>query len=298
MRKKTKRLIVLAVVSTVIIASAAAGVLLALAGLWRACDSAPRPETTATPRGATIQSRPQAKHGQTVPGDSNRIESQPDGPVKESLRVSISGVVLDERGAPVGDAEVLDLGFGRGDAMRYCLQRGARKVTGVDFAEAAVELARESLTDYPPEQYELIHDDMLTSLQSEKPRGPWDHILMIDSIEHIQRFEVETILPLIFRILRPGGCFVVHTPFYPEDNDVFEHGGKEACADLTDEFEQTHGMHINRYSKESLARHLEAHGFMRWTNYIFLRPRLLRPIWAYRGPIRWPLARFCGYKVG
>jgi len=207
------------------------------------------------------------------------------------------------------DAEILDLGFGRGDAMRYCLQNGAKKAVGVDFAEAAVELAQEALSDYPPEQYELIHDDMLAALQTDKVRGPWDHILMIDSIEHIQRFEVEQILPLIFRILRPGGCFVVHTPFYTEDNDVFaqngeevcaafEHNGKEADADLIDEFEQTHGMHINRYSKESLARHLEAHGFMRWTNYIFLRPRMLRPIWAYRGPIRWPLARFCGYKVG
>ena len=198
----------------------------------------------------------------------------------------------------VRDADILDLGFGRGDAMRYCLQRGARKVAGVDFAEAAVDIARNTLAEFSPDQYELVHDDMLALLEGERLRGPWDHILMIDAIEHIPRHEVEQMMPLIYRRLRPGGCFVIHTPFYPEDNDVFEQGGKEVCADTSDEFEQTHGMHINRYSKDSLGQHLEAHGFMRWTKYIFLRPRLLRPIWAYRGPLRWPLARFCGYKVG
>ena len=193
---------------------------------------------------------------------------------------------------------ILDLGFGRGDAMRYCLQRGARHVAGIDFAEAAVDLARETLSDYPSDRYELIHDDMLAVGRDKRLRGPWDHVLMLDAIEHIPRFEVEELLPLVFARLRPGGCFVVHTPFYAEDNDVFAHGGNAACADTSDEFEETQGMHVNRYTRESLARQLENHGFARWTKYIFLRPRSLRPIWAYRGPLRWPLARFCGYKVG
>ncbi|MGH8131317.1 MAG: class I SAM-dependent methyltransferase [Steroidobacteraceae bacterium] len=169
-------------------------------------------------------------------------------------------------------AAVLDIGPGRGEAMRYCLQRGARHVTGIDFAAPAIEIARETLRPYPAERFTLVHDDVLLYLQRTQSEQQLRHILMLDVIEHIPRSEVDTILPMLFRLLVPGGTLVVHTPLFPEDDDVLVTGGKPVSRDDSDNFEQTRGMHINRYSNESLGAALAAAGFARWNDFIFVKP--------------------------
>lgn len=40
------------------------------------------------------------------------------------------------------NAVVLDLGFGRGDAIKYCIEHGAKHVIGVDFANLHSKLLR------------------------------------------------------------------------------------------------------------------------------------------------------------
>ena len=91
---------------------------------------------------------------------------------------------------------------------------------------------------------------------------------------------------------------MIHTPFYPEDDDVLTTGGKSVCKDSSDDFEETKGMHINRYSYHSLGVQLDRYGFKRWAPCIFLRPCNLIPIWL--GPLKrmHGLARFLGYKIG
>ena len=44
--------------------------------------------------------------------------------------------------------QVLDAGCGRGETALALARHGAR-VSGLDYAEAAVELTREALADYP-----------------------------------------------------------------------------------------------------------------------------------------------------
>jgi hypothetical protein len=134
-------------------------------------------------------------------------------------------------------------------------------------------------------------------------RAPGDsmfrHILMLDVIEHIPRKEVDGILPLLFRSLEVGGALVVHTPLFPEDDDVLVTGGKAASRDDSDDFEQTRGMHINRYSDDSLGVALAAAGFERWNDFIFVKPlagkRVRRQRWGWAEGLRAKMARWSGF---
>lgn len=197
------------------------------------------------------------------------------------------------------EANVLDIGFGRGEVMRYCLQRGAAHVTGVDFAQPAYDIARETLRDFGANCYKLHYAEARSFLLGLPLTTHYTHILMMDVIEHIPRTEMSLIAPEICRALCPGGLFIVHTPFFPEDDDVMVTGGKEACKDESDEFDATRGMHINRYSNESLGSYLRTFGFRRWNDFLFVKPyRLLRlPVWNYHGRGRRRIAKFLGYRL-
>jgi len=183
-------------------------------------------------------------------------------------------------------AAILDIGPGRGEALRYCLQQGAAHVTGIDFAAPAIEIARQTLEPFPADRYTLIHDDVLQHLQHTPGESQFRHILMLDVIEHIPRKEVDALLPMLFQRLVRGGTLVVHTPLFPEDDDVLVTGGKAASRDDSDDFEETRGMHINRYSDDSLGAALAASGFARWNESIFVKPvrghvmRRQRRAWA------------------
>lgn len=199
-------------------------------------------------------------------------------------------------------ARVLDIGPGRGEAMRYSLQRGAAHVTGIDFAAPAIEIARQTLRPFPADTYTLVHEDVLPYLQRAPGEPQFRHILMLDVIEHIPRTEVDAILPILFRLLMPGGALVVHTPLFPEDDDVLVTGGKAASRDDSDDFEQTRGMHINRYSDESLGKALGACGFSRWSDFIFVKPiggrGLRRRRWAWSEWVMAKMARRSGFWLG
>lgn len=201
------------------------------------------------------------------------------------------------RSLSLKDARILDIGFGRGESIRYCFQQGAATVVGIDFSEAAIAIAGETLRDLPPDKYLLLCDDVLNVLHEKTVQGTFDHILMLDVIEHLPRSEVDQIMPELFHRLRKGGTLVVHTPFFSEDDDVLATGGKPECGDETDQFEATRGMHINRYSRHGLEKHLKTFGFARWSDYIFLRPCNALPIWRYPGPARRNLARSLGYNI-
>ncbi|MBM3889305.1 MAG: methyltransferase domain-containing protein [Verrucomicrobia bacterium] len=194
-------------------------------------------------------------------------------------------------------AVVLDIGFGRGEAIRYALRHGASRVIGVDFAQAAVDITRQTLREFPADRYELVCADVLDYLGSGRGERVFRHILMLDSIEHIPRNEVEKILPLLAQQLEPGGTLVICTPFYEKDDDVLAAGGKRSTRDESDDIEETRGMHINRYTKKSLSQQVCRHGFVRWLRRIFLKPLPGLPLWLYRGPGREWLLRKCGYRV-
>jgi SAM-dependent methyltransferase len=154
----------------------------------------------------------------------------------------------------VKDKKVLDLGCGRGDAMRWCLQHGAT-VTGIDFSPAAIALAKETLSGYT---YSLEAGDALDVLPTLTDK--FDVILMLDSIEHIPAKEIKLILHRLYNMLAEGGRILVNTPYYKVYEDYIENG-VFLRPSPTDKNPLTSGMHCTKYTQGRLVDLMMEMGF-------------------------------------
>ena len=83
------------------------------------------------------------------------------------------------------DKNVLDIGFGRGEILRYCDQNGAKSCIGIDYARAAVEIA-DSYLPIDINIYNLAFDEI-----GEIHETDIDIVYMMDVIEHIPMDELE-----------------------------------------------------------------------------------------------------------
>jgi len=101
---------------------------------------------------------------------------------------------------------VLDIGCGRGEIVRHVVRIGARAV-GIDYAQAAVRLARRALRG------EAGAHGILRANARHLPfaDGQFDRVLMFDVVEHLQPWELEVTLHESRRVLKPGGKIVIHT---------------------------------------------------------------------------------------
>jgi hypothetical protein len=190
---------------------------------------------------------------------------------------------------------VLDLGFGRGEVIKYAVDMGAAKVVGIDFSKDAYAIAREFLDNYGI-QADLYCDDALSFLQTYTARDdakPFDIVLMLDFVEHVPRDELTEILKLMRKILISQSVVVINTPIYPLDNDVIKDGPDPRAKDTSDDFEETAGMHCNRYTQKSLRNYMRVCGLLAISGHIFV------PALSILGPLegsRWALWK--AYKKG
>ncbi len=109
------------------------------------------------------------------------------------------------------EAEILDLGCGSGVPFdRYLVQQGFR-VTGVDFVQKHIDLAKKSVPDATFILGEISELDM-----AEKT---FDAILSLYTIFHIPREEHKDLLLSIFRMLKRNGLILVTMGTVDEDKD-------------------------------------------------------------------------------
>lgn len=189
-----------------------------------------------------------------------------------------SGGIFDEIRDPIDQVDlagkrVLELGFGRGEAARYLLRDvGAASYAGVDFSEAACELARESLASLPRDRWALHCGDALEFLRGNDFCDTFDAVLMLDTIEHIPTSEMAEILPRLYNALRPGGYLIVDTPFYPVDEDFIAQGFRYIAPSASDLIPETSGMHCNKFTRNRLLREMRAAGFEVAGDKLFRKP--------------------------
>lgn len=168
---------------------------------------------------------------------------------------------------------VLELGFGRGESARYLLcEIHAARYVGVDFSEAACELAEETLASVAPQRWTIHCDDALAFLTAQGFDEQFDAVLMLDTIEHIPTSEVLQILPMIYNALKPCGHLIVDTPFYPVDEDFIAQGFKYVAPSASDLIPETKGMHCNKFTRERLLREMCAAGFQVTGDKLFRKP--------------------------
>jgi SAM-dependent methyltransferase len=104
---------------------------------------------------------------------------------------------------------LVDLGTGRGELPALAARRGAARAVGVEYAPAALELARRTIAAHEADgRAEVIAADVRAV---PLPDGLADLVTLIDVVEHLAPAELRAALGEARRLLRPGGRLLAHT---------------------------------------------------------------------------------------
>lgn len=158
---------------------------------------------------------------------------------------------------------VLDAGCGRGEILRICAEAGCQ-VAGLDYAEAAVEITRETLAWV--EGADIRHGDV-TDLPW--PDASFDRVLLADVIEHLVVEQVDGALAEFLRVLKPGGILLVHTApnrwfrrfAWPVMRPLAKVAARATAERLDDYLADVLNYHVNEQTPASLPRALKQAGF-------------------------------------
>ena len=175
--------------------------------------------------------------------------------------------------APTNNSDILEIGFGRGESARYLLTKaGARTYVGVDFSQAAFNLATATLQNLAGPRCTLYCDEAIDFLKSRRFAQTFDIVYMLDTIEHIPANETHDILRLLHKALRPSGYLVIDTPFYAVDEDFIAQGHTYVAPSVSDLHTATRGMHCNKFTRARLHREVCAAGFIARGDKLFRTP--------------------------
>ena len=120
---------------------------------------------------------------------------------------------------PGPDDRVVDLGCGWG-TFEWVLAPRVREITGVDFSATSIALCNERLaTEALPNVRFVQADAGDTGL----PAGSADVVICADLFEHLYPEDSGRVAKEAFRLLRPGGRFVVWTPHRGHILEVLRH---------------------------------------------------------------------------
>jgi len=166
-------------------------------------------------------------------------------------------------GVARGDV-VLDVGTGRGELLAIAIERGANRAIGVEYAEAAIPLARQTIQQHTlAGRADVILGD---ARRLPLPDASVDVVAMLDVVEHLAPEELTLALREAHRVLRHSGRVVVHTmpnrEIYTVSYRLLRRlwpGGRRWPSDPRNDMERL--MHVNEQSRGSLHAALEAAGF-------------------------------------
>jgi ubiquinone/menaquinone biosynthesis C-methylase UbiE len=172
---------------------------------------------------------------------------------------------------------LLDAGCGRGEALRAAASAGA-KVAGIDFSEAAVEVARETLADVPG-----VDVQRCDVAEIPWPDASFDRILFADVIEHLDAEHRHSALGELHRVLRPGGALLVHTApnrlfttvAWPLARPLLRAAGRgRAAASVDFWIEDTRRYHAEEMTLHGLRREMHSAGFE--SPRVWIDPNVIR----------------------
>lgn len=160
--------------------------------------------------------------------------------VRREIRALLGALPTDET------IRVLDAGTGFGQYAYFVARSFPNAhIRAVDVKEDYLERARRFVDQTSCADRVTWAIDDLTDLQSE---GPFDLILAVDVMEHIE--EDETVFRHFERVLRPGGHVIINTPSDQGGSDVQEEGEDSFI-----------GEHVREgYSQKDLANKLRGAG--------------------------------------
>jgi ubiquinone/menaquinone biosynthesis C-methylase UbiE len=114
----------------------------------------------------------------------------------------------------VAGMRILDVGCGRGEIIRRCMDLGI-DAFGIDYAEVATLMTRDVILS-ESEDARADQDAAGGVCRSDAKRLPFpsncfDRVLMFDVVEHLYPWELEQALREARRVLKQNGRLIVHT---------------------------------------------------------------------------------------
>jgi SAM-dependent methyltransferase len=145
-------------------------------------------------------------------GDPARIESDADDLICEPMarrrqRLSIYSRIID-----AGHEAILELGCGTGD-LTCVLAPLAQRVVGIDLSGARLVAARRRAdVQLPPMTAAKIEFLKMNAVRPEFPDQTFDYAVSTSMVEHLYSEDVDIHLREVWRVLKPGGRYLVWCP--------------------------------------------------------------------------------------
>lgn len=138
------------------------------------------------------------------------------------------------------NVDILELGCGHGALLHALQKAGYTRARGVDGSVEQVEAARRLGVT------RVTQGDVISALGSTSTASQ-DVVIAFDLIEHLTKQELIAFVDEVHRVLRAGGCWIIHAP-----NGESPFGGKMRYGDFTHEL---------AFTRTSLTQLLKASGF-------------------------------------
>lgn len=161
------------------------------------------------------------------------------------------------------ETTLLEVGLGRGEFLRHCAERGA-SVAGIDYSEAAIEIARTTLAAVPDADLRIADCKDLPF-----DSDAFDRVYAGDVLEHQDVEDGALMLREMYRVLRPGGFLLVHTApnamfmkaVYPLAKPLLRLIDRATVDALEKHLEVNRVVHVHEYTTFSLRRVARSAGF-------------------------------------
>lgn len=137
-------------------------------------------------------------------------------------------------------ARILDLGCGQGALIHLAHLAGYRRIQGVDCSPEQIAAARRLGING-------VQEGELFAALSSMPENSLDCVVTFDVIEHFAKSEVMVLIEEVWRVLCPGGRWIIHAP-----NGESPFCSRMRYADFTHEI---------AFTRQSLPQLLSASGF-------------------------------------
>lgn len=103
------------------------------------------------------------------------------------------------------DTRILELGCGYGVWLHWLRESGYRNLEGVDRSPEQVEAAHGLGMNF------VVENDLAADLAARASES-CDVVLAADILEHLTKDEALSMADQVFRVLAPGGLFILHLP--------------------------------------------------------------------------------------
>ena len=131
------------------------------------------------------------------------------------------------------DKNVLDIGFGRGEILKYCYENGARSCVGIDYSPAAFKIASEYLKNTNVKLYCLAADEIIKVKEND-----FEVIYMGDILEHVSNNEWEECFKTLKYKLNINCALSARTPAVRRGDYLQMHNNYHSMESLMGLFEK------------------------------------------------------------